>query len=121
MIKDLAKTMYYCTITEAMEEQDKKEPRYYGGRCYPVYYNPMGYPQRDIDRPYGRMYYSDGNVGNQGGSRNPGGNSSTIWANSYYDEMMPYMNEYSIEMRDYREKIIENANQIFAKLIGRYA
>ena len=81
----------------------------------------MGYPQRDIDRPYGRMYYSDGNVGNQGGSRNPGGNSSTIWANSYYDEMMPYMNEYSIEMRDYREKIIENANQIFAKLIGRYA
>ena len=121
MIKDLAETMYYCTITEAMEEQDKKEPRYYGGRRYPVYYNPMGYPQRDIDRPYGRMYYSDGNVGNQGGSRNPGGNSSTIWANSYYDEMMPYMNEYSIEMRDYREKIIENANQIFAKLIGRYA
>ena len=34
---------------------------------------------------------------------------------------MPYMNEYPIEMRDYREEIIEIANQIFAKLIGRYA
>lgn len=81
----------------------------------------MGYPQRDIDRPYGRMYYSDGNVGNQGGSRNSGGNSSTIGNNSYYGEMMSYMDEYPIEMRDYREEIIENANQIFAKLIGRYA
>ena len=59
--------------------------------------------QRDIDRPYGRMYYSDGNVGNQGGSRNSDGNSSTVGANSYYDEMMPYMDEYPIEMRDYRE------------------
>lgn len=103
MIKDLAETMYYCTITEAMEGQDKKEPRYYSGRRYPVYYNPMVYPQRDIDRPYGRMYYSDGNIRNQGGSRNSGGNSSTVGANSYYGEMMPYMDEYPIEMRDYRE------------------
>ena len=121
MIKDLAETMYYCTITEAMEEQDKKEPRYYGERRYPVYYIPMVYPQRDINRPYGRIYYSDENVGNQGGSRNPGGNSSTIGANSYYGEMMPYIDEYPIEMRDSREEIVEIANQIFVKLIGRYA
>ena len=81
----------------------------------------MGYPQRDIDRPYGRMYYSDENVGNQDGSRNSGGNSSTIGNNSYYGEIVPYMDEYPVEMRDYREEIIEIANKIFAKLIGRYA
>ena len=81
----------------------------------------MGYPQRDIDKPYSRMYCSDGNIGNQGGSRNPGRNLSTIGNNSYYGEIMPYMDEYPIKMRDYTEEIIEIANQIFAKLIGRYA
>lgn len=59
MIKDLSKTMYYCTITEAMEEKEKESEhkehyRYYPKeKTYPDYY-------RDIDREYGRMYY-DGN------------------------------------------------------------
>ena len=47
MIKDLAETMYYCTITEAMHErkqEPEREHRYY-------------VPMRDIDKRYGRMYY----------------------------------------------------------------
>lgn len=42
MIKDLAETAYYCSITEAMEgkeRQKQKEPRYYGEYSYPIYYD----------------------------------------------------------------------------------
>ena len=41
MIKDLSEAIYYCTITEAMEEKDKEKEVYYypmdsskGGRMY---------------------------------------------------------------------------------------
>lgn len=49
MIKDIAETMYYCTITEAMESKSNKEEE------HQRYYIPM----RDLDRRYGRMYYDD--------------------------------------------------------------
>lgn len=56
MIKDLAEAIYYCTVTEAMEESEKgkeksgKEDNYY----QPMYYTPMYYP-------YGgeTMYYTE--------------------------------------------------------------
>lgn len=62
MIKDLAETIYYCTITEAMEAKDK-QPQY-----QPMYYTPY-YPEyyRDMDRMDGRMYYPSNS--NMGGSR----------------------------------------------------
>ena len=62
MIKDLAETIYYCTITEAMEAKDK-QPQY-----QPMYYTPY-YPEyyRDMDRMDGRMYYPSND--NMGGSR----------------------------------------------------
>ena len=45
MIKDLAEAIYYCTITEAMEDKEKNETRY-----YTPYYGEM-------DRTWGKMYY----------------------------------------------------------------
>ena len=55
MIKDLSEAIYYCTITEAMEEQDKEKE---------VYYYPM-----DSSKG-GRMYY-DGNKGRGEGYQYP--------------------------------------------------
>jgi hypothetical protein len=42
MIKDLEEAIYYCTITEAMEKTEEKEPMHW---------------DRDMDRQMGRMYY----------------------------------------------------------------
>lgn len=56
MIKDLAEAMYYCTITEAMEEKEKEDYHYYTDKRYPDYY-------RDVDREYGRMYYDGAGSG----------------------------------------------------------
>ena len=59
MVKDLAEAEYYCEIYEQMEEAKKKESApsnnyYYTERYYraPEHY-------RDMDRPDGRMYYSE--------------------------------------------------------------
>ena len=59
MIKDLEEVEYYCTIIKAMEgkeEEEKSASKYYTMRFLPVnndeYY-------RDVDRPYGRMYYTE--------------------------------------------------------------
>lgn len=103
MIKDLSEAIYYCTITEAMEEKDEKgKTMYYpvmyyteqpghtdgrdGGRRnyedYNMRYHHGGmpypwYPEeeyyRDMDKMKGRMYY--GGNGNSGGN-SAGGNSS---------------------------------------------
>lgn len=50
MIKDIAETEYYCSITKAMEEKDRE------GRNGNIYYHTMPYP--DYDRE--RMHYSSG-------------------------------------------------------------
>lgn len=81
MIKDLSEAIYYCTITESMEEskKEKEETRYYPNEYY-----------RDMDRAYGSMYYSDG----RGGSRSyDDGNRQTPGESR----------NYPIEIRDYRE------------------
>lgn len=87
MIKDLADAKYKCVVTKSMEEKDEdseilmrlnrldEDRRGYGGR-YPISrrgyeyreeYNPNYRWDRDMDRQYGRMYYTDGN-GNSGNS-----------------------------------------------------
>jgi hypothetical protein len=113
MIKDIEEAVYYCTITKAMEG---KNNRYYDGGTYPTpYYCPdpnahvpkhsdVYDPHRDIDRQYGKMYYS-GDRGGMNGSNSPsGGNSSSSGNNGgtrgYYDER-EYM--YPLDMRDNRE------------------
>ena len=87
MMKDLSEAMYYRTLTKAMQESDTEEimdmfdrygddgKRYYDmwryksgrfapkgrgtrrGYDEPPYYH--SYPERDMDREYGRMYYTE--------------------------------------------------------------
>ena len=107
MIKDLEEAIYYCTVTEAMEEhaegkEYKKEGSNGNGHMYyPYDYNMMYYPPyRDMDRSYGRMYYN-GNGQNSGGS-SQGGNSSSQGGNSGGGQS-GYESRYPMEIRDYRE------------------
>ena len=78
MIKDLSEAIYYCTITESMEKNDKEKEKY-----YPVDY------YRDMDKPYGYMYYTDSH-----GVSHPSANMSTGSQGT---------RNYPIEIRDYRE------------------
>ena len=105
MIKDLAETMYYCSITEAMEQsseqgEDKKNTYYYMEKYLPYY------PDRDYDYyNKGKMYYGDrmyygngGNSSSSGGSSGNGGNSSSgNSGTNYYEE------RYPISFKDERE------------------
>ena len=63
MIKDLSEAIYYCTITEAMEEKEKEEMHYY----------------TDVDREYGRMYYDD----------KPGAGTGYTGTRMMYTEQIP--------------------------------
>ena len=64
MVKDLEEAIYYCTITKAMEEKEKNGNGHNPEKYY--YY----YPERDMDRPYGRMYFDDRMYYNGNGSSN---------------------------------------------------
>lgn len=106
MVKDLEEAIYYCTITKAMEEKEKMgngEKEYH-------YYTEYRYPERDIDREkgkmyynmmpmtytdQGRMYYNGGNGSSSSGSS--GGATSNSSNSRNYSEY-----EYPI-MRDNRE------------------
>ena len=66
MIKDIAETEYYCSIVKAMEEREEEEELmrksgsdhyYYTERYMPIPYQRT--LKRDMDRPYGKMYYGD--------------------------------------------------------------
>ena len=100
MIKDLEEALYYCTIIEAMEGKDKESDQpiernntYYYTEKYMPMRDEMGY--RDMDRPYGRMYYPGGNnSGSSNSSSNGSNNSSTMNYREY-----PMMDG----MRDSRE------------------
>ena len=120
MIKDLSEAIYYCTITEAMKEDEKgdkkhKEEMYYrNNMMYPtMQYYPR--PQGMYDDP--RMYYdgrggnrsgrgsdmSNGNTGNEGRDGNSGNNQG---GNRGYQEPIrhdQYMMQDPMMMRDYRE------------------
>lgn len=107
MIKDMEEAMYYCTVVKAMEESKEEKKimdkikeympqnqaqRWYGDR-EPYYHMDPSY--RDMDRTYGRMYYSGdgrGNGGNNGSMASSGNNSR-----NYSDY------NYPMEIRDVRE------------------
>ena len=74
MIKDLSESIYYCTITQAMEKTDDKQSIPINNVNY--YTTPMHYPDyyRNTERNNGYMYYTRSNNG--------GGNNT-----SYYTEM----------------------------------
>lgn len=105
MIKDLSEAIYYCTITEAMDEKEKKGHHSQQTMYYPVmYYNDKpGYMDyrngygRDIDRWEGRMYYDGGSSSNNGSSS---GSSSSGNGTRYYSDRELPLGEI---MRDSRE------------------
>lgn len=60
MVKDMEEAIYYCTITKAMEEskEEEKYRRHYGDYLPREVYYPFEM-ERDTDRHFGRMYYTD--------------------------------------------------------------
>lgn len=121
MIKDLSEAIYYCSIAEAMEEQEEKEEHKAERHYYKEIYMPIdmnGHMGRDMDREHGRMYYPGPdmmyyNGGSSGGSSSGGsrgGSSSSSGGrggssgggrggSSYYSDEY----SYPMEIRDYRE------------------
>lgn len=104
MVKDFSEAMYYCSIVEAMEKSEKdgshgKEYHYYTERYMPERYYPdrynMMYTERDMDRDYGRMYYTGG--GSSGGNSSGGNNARGGGTRGFYEPMYPMMD------KDYRE------------------
>lgn len=109
MIKDLSEAIYYCTITEAMEEEgEEKEDKGKHGMMYsrsmPMYHMP--YPVEMYDPRYRERYnYSSmyaQNGGISGGSSSNGGNGGSSGNNArgggtrgYHEGMMP-MERYSM-------------------------
>lgn len=85
MIKDLEEAMYYCTITKAMNEKDKEEPKYY---TEPLIYR---YPDPPV------MYYGGG----RGQMSQGGSSSSQTGTPAYYGGEREY--PMVMDMRDERE------------------
>lgn len=103
MIKDLSEAIYYCEIYDQMKSADesrKVENYYYTERYYD--------PYRDMDKDYGRLYYSPSSQAGTGTSSSFNGNHSGATSNSsqsmgqnnssYYTER-----DYPIHLRDERE------------------
>lgn len=98
MIKDLAEAIYYCTITEAMEENNKEEKK----QQHIMYYTPYKiYPDYYRDMDYNKMYYSGMYGAGEATSSGIGMGSMGSNSKEHQDRIMP--REYPIEMRDYRE------------------
>lgn len=80
IIKDIEETIYYCTVTKAMEDSEK----YKGEEM--MYYTPMYRETRERNGGQGydmsRMYYGGATGGSNGNSSNSGSNGG----NSQYSE-----------------------------------
>lgn len=103
MIKDLSEAIYYCTVTEAMEEQEEKEEygngnghrynnnmRYYNPRImeypYPIEY----YDPRYRERYNNPIMYANGNGGSSSSGNSSSSSSSGRGGNrNYHDDMYP--------------------------------
>ena len=112
MIKDLEEAIYYCTITKAMNEKDEEKGRehhYYTERVlYPKqmdynyggeeYYYPKDRYYRDMDRGYGRMYYTETSTTSSNG-RNSSSMGENTGSRNYIEKPMMDLDG----MRDSRE------------------
>ena len=67
MVKDLEEAIYYCTITKAMEGKEKQGEQHH----YTEY--------RDMDRPAGRMYYSEPSGSHMSGEQSGSTRSYMEW------------------------------------------
>lgn len=114
MIKDLAEAIYYCSITEAMEESSKEKPQMNNTYYYTM---PMDY------RTEGRMYYggNQGQVANYSGNNQGNGGSSRYYYNNhsgnpvYYTPDMYREREYMPEymMQDPREGRAKQSRRMY--------
>lgn len=103
MIKDLAETEYYCSITKAMEESEKED------RNGTAYYYTMPYPNYGRER----MYYSGGQ-GDRPFSGNKGGSSSySMNRRMYTPEMREYEYMPEMMMHDPREGRSMNSRKMY--------
>ena len=90
MIKDLAETIYFCTITEAMEKEEKEAKEggkgqhgmmYYNQRMMPMYNYPMEYYDPRLrerympNSAYAMYAQGGGGGGSSGGGSGSGGSS----------------------------------------------
>lgn len=105
MVKDLEEAIYYCTITKAMEE---------GGQWTPQENHKAHY--RDMDRGYGRMYYT-GNGSTAGGpmqgSSNGGSSMNYTEPHFTYPKMYREM-EYPLDnLHDRREGRSPKARRMY--------
>lgn len=114
MIKDLSEAIYYCSIVKSMEEaqeqqkmQSQQQPMYFR-EPYPYY------PERDQDREWNRMYFSDGGGGNNSsGASTQTSNSSTGSTNRSggtrnFQEFQYYPNPYEGRSPDKRRTYMES-------------
>lgn len=113
MIKDLEETLYYGSIVKAMEDKEEAEEvrrpevNYYSTR-YVMPKDDDGYYYRDIDRPYGRMYYagqgSNGSSSSMGRTSGSQGGATESWSNNGGRDSRAYGEQYyPVDMRDKRE------------------
>jgi len=80
MIKDLSEAIYYCTITEAMEEKSGEDKEKINNNTYYYYERPLEYSN-------GRMYYSGNGSSSSGSGSSMSSNSSSSGnGTSYYQE-----------------------------------
>ena len=98
MLKDLEEAMYYCTIVKAMEGEDKdKHSKHFVEYIYPYRDDYNIYPDRDLDRDRGRMYYNGNGHSSTSTSGEHSGNQGG--GTRYYDQVLNWPDE----MRDKRE------------------
>lgn len=85
MIKDLSEAIYYCTVTEAMEEKEEKGEKGGGMMYYPVMY------YRESNTTDGRDNPRGGREGGGGGRRNYEDYDMRYYEDMrYHGGMMPY-------------------------------
>lgn len=106
MIKDLAEAVYYCEIYDQMKSsEERREEEKVNNYYYTEYSHPYSY-YRDMDRDYGKMYYSSNSgtgtssshMGANSGSTSSSSNSMGEAGRSYYTER-----DYPVYLRDERE------------------
>lgn len=124
MIKDLSEAMYYCSIVKSMEEvqeeqkkqQQQPQQQQYQHQPSMMYFREMYpypypyYPERDQDREYNRMYYSEGGStqtsNSSTGSSNRSGEGNGGYRN--YKEFQYYPNPYEGRSPEQRRTYMES-------------
>lgn len=102
MIKDLSEAIYYCTITEAMEEGEEEEKKSGKGKHGMMYYPrtmPI-YPVEMYDPRYRERYNQGYSNGGNSGSNSSGGNNARGGGTRGYREGLMPMDHYPMYDND---------------------